>query len=145
MSKLALRFSFILLFLVAPTYFKAQDTDEDDFSMYDDLDFADEAAKRYATSKVIGLSPQKLILMGYNAQGTYKIESGAVNNTLARTMNTTLTHGFQLAANIPVYSRDSLVVQLGLITKELRLLQHDLVMKMILIRFLPMQLIILWA
>ena len=113
MSKLVLLFTFNILLLVAPSFLKAQETEEDDFSQYDDLDFADEAAKRYATSKVIGLSPQKLILMGYDAQGPYKIQSGAVNNTPAETMNTTLTHGFQLAANIPVYSRNSLIVQLG--------------------------------
>ena len=101
-----------LSFLV-PSYVVAQDGDDEDFSMYDNLDFADEAAKRYATSKVIGLSPQKLILIGYDMQGPYKLTSGAVNGTPSEIMNTTLTHGLQLAANIPVYSRNSLIVQLG--------------------------------
>jgi hypothetical protein len=121
-SKLFLTSCFFLGLCSAPLL--AQDTteDEEDFSMYDDLDFADEAAKRYATSKVIGISPQQLIWLGYDLQGPYKVGAAALGNSAlgaplgsqaAEDMKLNFTHGVQLGANIPVYSRNSLIVQLG--------------------------------
>ena len=57
---------FALVFLlVSPGLMYAQPdsaaVEEEDFSMYENLDFADAGAKRFCTPKVFDLSPAKLI------------------------------------------------------------------------------------
>ncbi|MEY5052157.1 MAG: hypothetical protein RIS78_710, partial [Bacteroidota bacterium] len=48
-----------------------QATEDEDFSMYDQVDFADQSARRYCSPKIEGLSPAKLISIGYDYQGGY--------------------------------------------------------------------------
>lgn len=102
------------LVILTPSLIIAQDTEEEeDWSMYDDLEFEDESVKRYATSKVTGLSPAQLISIGYDVMGPYDLEAGAINGTNAEKMPIDFTHGLRMAANVPVYSRNSLIVQVG--------------------------------
>lgn len=39
---------------------------EEDFSMYDNVEFSEEGAKRFCSPKIEGLSPAKLISFGYD-------------------------------------------------------------------------------
>lgn len=98
--------------------------DEEDYSMYDNLDFADGEAKRFCSSKIKGLSPAKLISIGYDVQGAQTLTAGsfagpadAFGQSLvlspAETRNIEFSHGLRVAANIPVISRNNIIVQLG--------------------------------
>ena len=94
-------------------------SEEDDFSMYEELDFADEGAKRYCSPKIEGLSPAQLIYVGYDVQGPYTMKadpltdrSGAVKSG-ADEMDIAATHGLRFGCNIPVISKTSLVWQMG--------------------------------
>jgi hypothetical protein len=91
--------------------------DDEDFSMYENFDFADEGAKRYCTPKVFDQSPAKLISAGYDYQGAFDIDygewkagdkvwapnSGSINGG----------GGLRLNANIPVISKTNVVFQTG--------------------------------
>lgn len=87
--------------------------EEEDYSMYDDIDFADEAAKRYASPKIIGISPSKLIYLGYDYQGGYDMHLDSLGNTPGDSFRVNSTTGIRLGCNIPVVSRNSIVWQMG--------------------------------
>lgn len=95
------------------------DDDEEDYSMYDDLDFADGGTKRFCSSKIKGLSPQKLISIGYDVQGPHSITAGAFTgadgmewNEETRDIN--LSHGMRVFANVPIISKNSIIIQGGI-------------------------------
>ena len=94
-----------------------QAEEEEDYSMYDNLDFVDEAAKRYAPAKIKGISPAKLITIGYDFQGKYDMTAASFTTgegTFAEhTATVNSTQGMRLEANIPVISKNSLIVQVG--------------------------------
>lgn len=90
---------------------------EEDFSMYENFDFADEGAKRYCTPKVFDLSPAKLISIGYDYQGPFSIAYGPLvkpdSGWAASNSNYNQASGIRFSANIPVISKTHLVWQLG--------------------------------
>ncbi len=87
--------------------------EEEDYSIYDDLDFVDEGAKRFASAKINGISPQKLITFGYDYQGSFDMTAGAFGTYTEQTARVRSTQGFRAEANIPVISKNSLIVQVG--------------------------------
>lgn len=91
--------------------------EEEDYSMYDNLDFVDEGVKRYAPAKIKGISPAKLITVGYDWQGKYEMTAGSFTTTegtfAEQTATVNSTQGMRLEANIPVISKNSLIVQVG--------------------------------
>jgi len=87
--------------------------EEEDYSMYDNLDFVDEAAKRYAPAKIKGISPAKLITVGYDFQGKYDITAASYKTSPEQTATVNSTQGLRVEANIPVISKNSLIVQVG--------------------------------
>ncbi len=106
----------LALGLFTTTTFAQTDTtaaEEEDYSIYDNLDFVDEGAKRFASAKIKGISPQKLITVGYDFQGSYDLEAGSNLGSLSETATVNNTQGLRLEANIPVYSKNSLIVQVG--------------------------------
>ena len=94
-----------------------QAEEEEDYSLYDNLDFVDEGFNRYAPAKIKGISPAKLITVGYDFQGKYDITAaGFTTNegTFAeQTATVNSTQGLRVEANIPVISKNSLIVQVG--------------------------------
>jgi hypothetical protein len=78
--------------------------EEEDYSLYDNLDFADGAARRYCTSKVLDLSPQKLISLGYDFQGPYALTSDSVGGIAGGSTRVNASHGVRLGFNVPIYS-----------------------------------------
>jgi len=92
-------------------------TEEEDWSIYDDMDFADEGAKRFANAKISGLSPARLITIGYDYQAAYDLEAaGVINgNESYPAENATInaTSGIRVGANIPVLSRNDILIQVG--------------------------------
>ena len=106
--------------ILAQTDTISDDSFEDiDWSLYDDLGFADESMKRFCSAKIEGLSPAKLISLGYDFQGPYAITAGDMNlndgSTIqggeAKQVNSTA--GIRAGFNLPVVSQTNLVWQLG--------------------------------
>lgn len=88
---------------------------EEDYSLYDNLDFVNQGTKRFCTSKVLGLSPQKLISIGYDIQGPTEFSAIAVGipNSPTEVANADFSHGLRLQGNIPVLSRNNIVIQVN--------------------------------
>ena len=113
------KLSSLLLLLVIPAWTYAQTdstaTEEEDFSMYENLDFADAGAKRFCTPKVFDLSPAKLISLGYDYQGSFGIDYGKASDSTWQSGlgNFSGAGGLRLGANIPVISKTNVVWQLG--------------------------------
>jgi hypothetical protein len=90
-----------------------------DFDLYDNLGFADEGAKRFCSPKIEGLSPAKLISVGYDFQGGYGLSAGQIlaadGSSLAAAGEGTVnaTSGLRVGCNIPVISKTSVVWQMG--------------------------------
>lgn len=95
-------------------------TSSEDYSLYDNLGFADSGAKRFCSPKIEGLSPAKLISLGYDFQGGYAIDAGdlfAADGTSllapGSVAQTTATYGLRAGFNIPVISKTNIVWQMG--------------------------------
>ena len=93
---------------------------DEDFSMYDNIGFADAGAKRFCSPKIEGLSPAKLISLGYDYQGGYALSAGqmfAADGTTelagAQDAQVNATYGMRAGFNIPVISKTHLVWQMG--------------------------------
>lgn len=109
------------LVLVLPLIASAQtdsSTTDEDWDMYGNLDFADKGAKRFATSKVLNLSPARLISIGYEAVGGAGLTSPSIPNpnTPSDTSSSRigLSQGLRLQANIPLVSRNNIIWQMNL-------------------------------
>jgi hypothetical protein len=109
--------SSLILLLVLPAWNFAQTdstvAEEEDFSMYENLDFADAGAKRFCTPKVFDLSPAKLISFGYDHQGAFGIDYGVLGSDSSGHGHFNSASGLRLGANIPVISKTNIVWQLG--------------------------------
>jgi len=97
---------------------KQENSSDEDFSMYDNVGFADEGARRYCSPKIEGLSPAKLISVGYDFQAGYGLGAGefkGLDNKICDpdTVNVLNSRGLRLGFNIPVISRTNLVWQMG--------------------------------
>ena len=90
-------------------------TEEEDYSIYDNLEFADEGTKRFASVKVSGKSPDKLISVGYDWQGAYDSDAAALGLSPAENADITATHGFRFETNVPVISKNNIIIQAGLL------------------------------
>lgn len=93
---------------------------EEDYSQYDNLNFADEGAKRFCSPKIEGLSPAKLISIGYDYQFGYTMKTDSLKRSypensefLPQESQVLSSQGIRIAANIPVISNTKLVWQLG--------------------------------
>jgi hypothetical protein len=94
---------------------------EEDFSMYDNVEFSEEGAKRFCSPKIEGLSPAKLISFGYDYQFGYDISADTLrSNQMSSAYNLNpqdaqllRSHGMRVGFNIPVISQTNLVWQLG--------------------------------
>jgi len=94
--------------------------DDDDYSRYENLGFADNAAKRFCTSKVLDLSPQKLISIGYDVQGPHRMSLDSLYGRDGTTLwsmpverNFAYSRGLRIAASIPVISKNSIIWTMG--------------------------------
>ncbi|MGB0432443.1 MAG: hypothetical protein ACPGLV_18350 [Bacteroidia bacterium] len=109
----------IVAFVVPAFAFAQEDTTatEEDYSMYDDFGYADEGSVEFANAKVIGISPARFISIGYDYQAGYDIEAGSmldgIDANAAQTASVLSTQGVRLAANVPVLSKNSILIQLG--------------------------------
>jgi hypothetical protein len=94
---------------------------DEDWDMYGKLDFADKGAKRFCTSKVLNLSPARLISIGYEAVGGASLSTPAATDPAhvsfapdTAVSRIGLSHGLRLQANIPLVSRNNIIWQMNL-------------------------------
>jgi len=95
---------------------------EEDYSLYDNVEYSAEGAKRFCSPKIEGLSPAKLISIGYDYQLGYDMSADTLNSIQTGPGGSNLghqdarvlsSHGLRLGFNIPVISKTNLVWQLG--------------------------------
>ena len=98
----------------------AVEDDDEDYSLYDDLVFADEKARRYASQKIFDQSPQRFISVMWDAQGPYAMRFSPLGEwpvdgeaPVAERGRANYTGGLRMQANIPVVSRNSIIWQMG--------------------------------
>ncbi len=115
----------ILLMLFCAVEAQAQQdtsftTQEEDYSIYDQVEFADEKARRYCSPKIFNLSPQRFISLQYDGQLAHDMRVSSVGSygeedkvPAAESATATFVGGMRLSANIPVISKTSLVWQMG--------------------------------
>lgn len=127
-----IRVFWLLFFLLGSMFLYAQvpdtsevadpflDEDEEDYSMYDDLDFADEGAKRYASAKIFDLSPQRFVSLHWDAQLKYRMNFSPIGQyppdseaPEGETADANYTGGLRIMANVPVVSKNSIIWQMG--------------------------------
>ena len=116
------------VFVLASTQVLAQsDTsyveEEIDWSLYDDVGFADESAKRLCSPKLEGQSPAKFISLGYYFQGPYTLTAGRINDengdaindpsTSDQEMAVNSTSGIRAGFNVPVIGNNNILWQMG--------------------------------
>lgn len=103
--------------LWAQTDTSTYDYEEEDWDIYGDLDFADEGTKRFCTSKITNLSPSRLVSIGYEGIGAASLLAGELATTAGdysgETSSIAFTHGLRLQANVPIISRNSIIIQLN--------------------------------
>ncbi len=90
---------------------------EEDFSMYADAELAD-GAKRFCTSKVFDLSPNKLISVGYDFQAGYQMDFGMIGGAQsmanqAQSIQNRFNQGLRIAVNAPAISKTNVLLNLG--------------------------------
>lgn len=103
-----------LLVLYTASFAQEKDTTlvEEDFSMYADAELAD-GAKRFCTSKVFDLSPNKLISVGYDFQGGSDLKLGSWGSLPATDVSIKNVQGVRIAGNFPIVSRTNVLLNLG--------------------------------
>lgn len=112
MKKITIRFTSLLLLAfihILPASAQEDSTDVEDYSM-----FADETeVKRYATQKVLNLTPTKLISVGMEFQSNSLLPITNMSNNAVNTFNLRPVLMPRIAANFPVVSNDKVIVNLG--------------------------------
>lgn len=92
-------------------------TEEEDFSQYDNIGFAETGAKRFCSPKIEGISPQKLISLGFDFQASHNMALDTFNNNYSsghdHTYSINNASGLRFNCNIPVISKTNIVWQLG--------------------------------
>lgn len=90
--------------------FAQPDDDDEDYSNYG----TEDGVKRYCTPKVVGLSPQRLISIGYEFAGPHSINAGGFGEVAPQTGDANNYMGFFLAANLPVISTHKFLLNIGM-------------------------------
>ena len=91
---------------------------EEDYSQYDNVGFAAEGSKRFCNPKIEGLSPAKLISIGYDYQLGYHMNADSIRTLkqpylMPDSAHVMTSNGIRFGCNIPVISRTNLVWQMG--------------------------------
>jgi hypothetical protein len=112
-----------LIFLVCLPFsvvLAQEEEEEEDFSQYDSFEI-DENVKRYCTPKVVGLSPAKLITLGYDFAGPHSMTGGAIGSLVnEQSENVSNYHGMRIGLNLPVLSNNKWLINVGGLFYEAR-------------------------
>lgn len=92
---------------------------EEDFEKYANLSIKDGSKnKAYCSSKILAQTPNRLIGIGYEVFGPFKLSTFDLKDSLGNTIGTQdnsalMSHGLRLEANFPVVSTNKLIFSLG--------------------------------
>ncbi len=93
--------------------------DEFDFS---DFELAAEPAKAFCSNKVLGQLPTTLVGLQYTFQGPHNFTAGNLvdnsSQTIAEENNIQATHGFSFITNLPLISRNNILINANLVYNE---------------------------
>ena len=86
-------------------------TEEEDFSMYADVEAAasTDKSKIYCSQKILGLSPSKLISIGFDFVGANAIDTDTIGSYFGNTADFNNNSGIRFAANFPVISNNKVI------------------------------------
>lgn len=116
------RISLLLFGLTSLALAKAQQpvdtsktTEEEDFSQYANVEAATSTVvtKKYCSQKIVGLSPAKLISIGFDFVGKNELNLDTFNNVYGNKATILNNNGVRLAANFPVISNNKMILNLG--------------------------------
>lgn len=116
MKKNVLLFTLVAFGLVANAQQDSIPEEQIDFSQFSDMGMAG-GNKRYCTSKVLGLSPNKLITVAYDYQSAHSFSNtdpfatGQYIKDGKAAINS--SGGLRLAANVPILSNTKWLINLG--------------------------------
>lgn len=85
----------------------------EDYSQYENVETTGKPAKTYCTSKIIGISPSKLISVGYDFQSSNTLTAGAYDVFLKQDAKIEYNSGLRVMANVPVISNVKGIITLG--------------------------------
>lgn len=101
---------FYTTIITIPNLAFAQDEDDEDYGSYG----TESGVKRYCTPKVIGLSPQRLVTVGYDFAAPHDITASAIGDLSGQTGNVNNYMGLYLGANLPVISTHKFLMNIGM-------------------------------
>jgi len=104
-------FVLLTIFCFRPTKLMAQE--EEDYSQYEDVEVTGKPTKNYCTSKIVGISPSKLISVGYDFQSANTLSAGSYANFGSQETEIQYNSGLRLMANVPVISNVKWLVSVG--------------------------------
>ena len=114
------RYIFLLLLAFANLCFAQVPSDsikveeEEDYSQYNNVESTSSSSKVYCSQKVIGLSPAKLISVGFDFVGNHGFSADTVLNYLNNNSKVNYNSGVRVAANFPVISNNKMILNLGI-------------------------------
>lgn len=85
--------------------------EEEDFSQYNNVETV--PTKRYCSSKILGISPSKLISVGYDFIASHQVTAGSFSGFNERSATIQNNSGLRIAANFPVVSNTRWLINLG--------------------------------
>ncbi|MCC5932372.1 MAG: hypothetical protein JJU28_24215 [Cyclobacteriaceae bacterium] len=117
--------------LLAFTHVFAQqdvDDDDEDYDIYDSFESVDaKPVKRYANSKIVGLSPQRFVTLSWDAQLGYDMNFSPLGEFApdsdpapGETGRARFTGGMRLNSAIPIISKSSFIWQSGINFMDVR-------------------------
>ena len=87
--------------------------EEEDYSQYADVETTTSTVKRYCSQNIVGLSPAKLISIGFDFLGNNGLTSDSIGSYFDRNSSIGSNTGFRFAANFPVISNNKVILNLG--------------------------------
>ncbi len=118
MNKNALISLLFLLFLPFASFAQVDsleyEEDEEDYEMYANMSIKDGSSnKAYCSSKILSQTPNRLIAVGYDVFGPFKMSTDSVGSIGEQEHSALLSHGMRLEANFPVISSNKMIFSLG--------------------------------
>ncbi|MFN3404664.1 MAG: hypothetical protein ACK40G_11250 [Cytophagaceae bacterium] len=91
-----------------------EEEEEEDYSIYEQFGSTGQnKVKRYASPKILGISPAKLISVGYDVQGPNQLTADSIGAFQRETTTLRATHGMRILINLPVISYTKLLINVG--------------------------------
>lgn len=99
---------------VPKTVVTPEEEEEEDFDKYANLNSSDgKEEKAFCTSKIPGQTPNRLISIGYDIFGPFKLESNMGDSLGMLSSSANFSHGLRLEANFPIVSNNKILFTLG--------------------------------